>query len=188
MQLAAHPIRVDHRLPPSALAHHDPEAAANAAQQARLAILESFATPLPHDEAARLPLLVLPPARLRLLNPVQALQALLSLQFTRAGHARRCSALAALMPSAEARYAFNSFMLTMLARRIAAGRLTDLRAERRAIEQAWSDPTVLRRWQRLSALLDADDCERLCRLAIERRLAGHAVRWVPPASSGSLFH
>jgi hypothetical protein len=65
---------------------------------------------------------VLPPTRLRVLNPVQSLQVMLSLQFTRAGHARRCAALAGLMPTAEARYAFNSFMHTLLARRLAAGR------------------------------------------------------------------
>ena len=48
----------------------------------RLAVLMSFVTPLPHEQAARLPLLVLPPNRLRLLNPVQALQAVVTLSFT----------------------------------------------------------------------------------------------------------
>jgi hypothetical protein len=89
---------------------------------ARIAVLTSFATPMPHARAANLPLLVLPPNRLRVLNPVQSLQVMLSLQFTRAGHARRCAALAGLMPTAEARYAFNAFMHTLLARRLAAGR------------------------------------------------------------------
>ena len=74
----------------------------NAEQWARIAVLTSFATPMPHAKAANLPLLVLPPNRLRVLNPVQSLQVMLSLQFTRAGHARRCAALAGLMPSAEA--------------------------------------------------------------------------------------
>jgi hypothetical protein len=65
---------------------------------------------MPHAQAATLPLLVLPPDRLRVLNPVQALQVMLSLQFTRAGHARRCAAPARLMPGADARHAFNAFM------------------------------------------------------------------------------
>ena len=50
---------------------------------ARLATLMSCCTPLSHSEAANLPLLVLPPPRLRLLNPVQAVQAGLTLCFAR---------------------------------------------------------------------------------------------------------
>ncbi|HEV6964411.1 hypothetical protein, partial [Roseateles sp.] len=46
----------------------------------RLAVLASFVTPLSHEEAARIPLRVLPPNRLRLFNPVQALQALVTRQ------------------------------------------------------------------------------------------------------------
>ena len=49
----------------------------------------SYATPLPHAVAAALPMLVLPPPRLRLLNAVQCLQALLTLQFTREGYTQR---------------------------------------------------------------------------------------------------
>jgi len=44
-----------------------------AEQWARVAVLCSFLEALPHDEACALPLLVLPPNRLRLFNPVQAL-------------------------------------------------------------------------------------------------------------------
>ena len=49
------------------------------AEWARMAVLMSFVTPLPHELAATLPLLVLPPNRLRLLNPIQGLQALITL-------------------------------------------------------------------------------------------------------------
>jgi len=42
----------------------------------RLAVLASFVTPLSHEEAALIPLRVLPPNRLRLFNPIQALLAL----------------------------------------------------------------------------------------------------------------
>lgn len=45
----------------------------NAEQWARVAVLSSFATTMPHAEVAMLPLLVLPPNRLRVLNPVQSL-------------------------------------------------------------------------------------------------------------------
>ncbi|HSW27667.1 MAG TPA: hypothetical protein VLJ62_33235, partial [Burkholderiaceae bacterium] len=57
----------------------------DAGQWARLAVLMSYTTSLPHAVAAALPMLVLPPPRLRLLNAVQCLQALLTLQFTRDG-------------------------------------------------------------------------------------------------------
>lgn len=55
----------------------------DARQWARLVTLLSLCTPLSHAEAAQLPLLVLPPPRLRLLNPVQAVQAALTLCFAR---------------------------------------------------------------------------------------------------------
>ncbi|MBV8124066.1 MAG: hypothetical protein JO370_08280, partial [Paucibacter sp.] len=42
----------------------------------RMAVLCSFVTPMPQSLAANIPMLLLPPNRLRLLNPIQALQAL----------------------------------------------------------------------------------------------------------------
>lgn len=156
---------------------------------ARLAVLSSFATALPHAKAATLPLLVLPPNRLRVLNPVQALQVMLSLQFNRAGqtgHARRCAALAGLMPSPDARLAFRAFMLTLLARRLVVRRVGvgggaathNALADRHAVEDLWRDPMVNQRWQRLALSLTAQDCERIARLAARRGLAGHGVQWL----------
>lgn len=151
----------------------------DAAQWQRLAVLTAFATPLPHGRAATLPLLVLPPPRLQVLNPAQALQVMLSLQFTRAGHARRCTALAARLPSADARHAFHAFLHTLLARRLAAGRCADTDGERARVERLWLDPLVNRRWQRLVLQLDAAACEQLVAFAVERGLAGAALRWRP---------
>ena len=145
---------------------------------ARIAVLTSFVTPMSHARAATLPLLVLPPNRLRVLNPVQALQVMLSLQFTLPGHARRCAALASLMPTGDARQAFGPFMLTLLARRVAAGRTADAASERRTVEDTWRDPLVQRRWQRLALRLTAEDCERICRVAAQRGLAGSGARWL----------
>ena len=150
---------------------------------ARVAVLSSFATPMPHTKAATLPLLVLPPNRLRVLNPVQALQVMLSRQFTRAGHARRCAALAGLMPTTEASHAFNAFMHTLLARRLAAGRLPDAIAERHAVEDLWRDALINKRWQRLALRLTADDCVRIGRMAADRGLAGNGVRWLGAESA-----
>jgi hypothetical protein len=109
-------------------------------QWRRLGGLMSLATPLDHAHAAALPLLVLPPNRVRVLNPVQALQVMLTLQFCQAGYARRLVALAALMPSSELRHAFQVFMHTLLARRLAAGSAIDAPAMRAAMEQAWAAP------------------------------------------------
>ncbi len=145
---------------------------------ARIAVLTSFATPMPHAMAACLPLLVLPPTRMRVLNPVQSLQVMLSLQFTRAGHARRCAALSRLMPTVEATYAFDAFMHTLLARKLAAGRVANAEAEQHALEDLWRDPLINKRWQRLALRLTADDCERIGRVAADRGLAGSGVRWL----------
>jgi hypothetical protein len=160
----------------------------SAEQWARIAVLSSFATPMPHAKAATLPLLVLPPNRLRVLNPVQSLQVMLSLQFTRSGHARRCAALAGLMPSTQSRHDFHAFMHTLLARRLAAGRFGDALAERQAVEDLWRDPLVNRRWQRLAWQLKAIDCERICHTAAERGLAGHGLQWLPAAAARKAGH
>ena len=149
------------------------------AQWARLAVLMSYATPLPHAVAAALPMLVLPPPRLRLLNAVQCLQALLTLQFTREGYTQRIAALAELMPCPTTRDALRGLMHTLLARRIAAGFSADATALRRALEDVWADPLVLRRWQRLALALTETQCERVVREAMRRGLAERAVRWLP---------
>jgi hypothetical protein len=150
----------------------------NAIEWARLALLISLVTPLPHAQAAALPLLVLPPNRLRVLNPVQALQVMLTLQFCDAGYARRLVALAVLMPSSEARQAFQVFMHTLLARRLSAGPVLDATAARRAMETAWADALVQRRWQRLALLLTSADCEQLLQRAARRGLMGAGKQWL----------
>jgi len=149
----------------------------------RLAVLASFATPLPHGQAATLPLVVMPPNRVRVINPVQALQVMLTLQFTQAGYARRLLTLAALMPSSEARQTFQIFMHTLLARRLAAGQGLDPAATRQAMEDSWLDPLVQRRWQRLALWLTAADCERLLQRASQRGLCVGGGRWLPSSAA-----
>jgi hypothetical protein len=150
----------------------------SAAEWSRLAVLMSFVTPLAHAQVACLPLLVLPPNRLRLLNPAQALQAMLTLQFTRPGGPRRVAELAGVVPP-EARDAFQVFMHTLLARRLAAGPGAEGPALRRAMEDAWLHPLVNRRWQRLALLLNEAQCEHLVEYAGRRGLAGDGWRWLP---------
>lgn len=149
----------------------------------RLAVLTSFATPLPHAQAAALPLRVLPPNRVRVINPVQALQVMLTLQFTQAGYARRLLGLAALMPSSPARQAFQIFMHTLLARRLSAGQHASLAEMRRAMEDSWADVLVNRRWQHLAGLLSAAACERLLQRASQRDLVVGGSRWVSSDSA-----
>jgi len=164
----------------------------DAAMWTRLAVLMSFCTPLPHGLAAGLPLRALPPNRVRVQNPVQALQVMLTLQFTEAGYARRLLGLAALMPCSETRQAFQIFMHTLLARRLAAGQAPvgagrqiapDGPALRQAMEDSWADALVNRRWQRLALRLDAATCERLLQAAARRGLAGRGCQWLSDAQA-----
>ncbi len=111
----------------------------------RLAALRACATPLPFHEAARLPLAVLPPNRVRLLNPAQGLQALVTLQFTAPGWSARTRALAALLPEHTVRHDFNLFIGSLAPRVLEAG--PDTARLRRALEDAWLHERVQRRWQ-----------------------------------------
>lgn len=153
-----------------------------AAEWMRLAVMMSLATPLAHEQVASLPLAVLPPNRLRVLNPVQALQLLLTLQFMRAGYARRMVDIAVAMP-AVARQEYHVLMHTLLARRVAAGPQADLPTLRRTMEDAWSHPLVVRRWQRLALRLTEADCERIVQHADRRGLTGTECRLLDRAAA-----
>ena len=151
-------------------------------QWSRLAVLMSFATPMAHDEAACLPLLLLPPNRLRLLNAVQALQAIVTLAFTQVQAVPRLRELMAHLPAA-ARHDFQVFVLTLQARRLGIGMQTAGAALRHALEDLWTDAAVNRRWQRFALLLNEADCERLVRLASRRGLGGTGWQWLPRAAA-----
>lgn len=155
----------------------------DAAQWHRLASLLGFVTAQRHGEIASLPLRALPSPRLRVLNPVHALQTLLTLLFTEGAYARRMCELSALMPNGEARRAFGLFMNAMLARRLALGWTADRAQVRFALEDAWAHPVVARRWEQLALRLSRQDCERLVRLAAARRLGGRQWRWVDDAAA-----
>lgn len=129
-----------------------------AREWARLATLMSYCTALSHAEAANLPLLVLPPPRLRLLNPVQAVQAGLTLCFAGPNRVPKVDALVRIFPRAvhdEVR----SFVATLLARRIAAGPAANPAQLGAALEAAWCEPLLIRRWQRVALRMDAVTCE-----------------------------
>jgi hypothetical protein len=152
----------------------------DALQWSRLAVLMSYVTPVAHDEAACLPLLVLPPNRLRLLNPVQALQAVVTLAFTQPQAVPKLRELITLAP---ARHDFQVFVLTLQARRLGVGMQTAGAALRHALEDLWTDAAVNRRWQRLALQLSESDCERLVRVAGKRGVGGRGWQWLPGAAA-----
>ena len=140
-----------------------------AAAWRRIAILCSFVEPMAHADASRLPLLVLPPKRLHLLNPVQALQTVISRQLMRPGWSDRSRRFEALLKGKPPRRAYQTFFHALLPRVLEAvspavrqaGTPQDALSLRWAIEDAWRNPLVLRRWTEFARQLDADACEQL---------------------------
>ena len=132
-----------------------------AAQWSRVWALCSFVQPLAHTQACSLPLLLLPPNRLRLFNPVQALQVFISTQLLTPGWSQRLRSFESLLPGAPARRAFQAFFHALLPRVLEAGRPADAQHARWAVEDAWRCPRVLRRWVALARPLDAAQCEAL---------------------------
>jgi hypothetical protein len=142
----------------------------NAAAWWRLAALQAFVTPLPFHEAARVPLAVLPPNRVRLLNAAQGLQALLTLQFTSPGWAARTRAIAQLLPEHTLRHDFNLFVGS-LAPRVLEAESAGV-AVRQALEDAWLHERVQRRWQHFVLSLGEAACATLIDRAATLGLAG----------------
>ncbi|WP_374675119.1 hypothetical protein [Ideonella sp.] len=142
-----------------------------ASEWARLSTLMSFATPLPHEVAAALPLRALPPNRVRLINPIQGLQALVTLQLTHEGFAVRVARLASLLPGLALRRDFQLFFHTLLPRAWAGGRPASPAVMRDRLEDAWAHPDVLRRWQRLASQLDAEQADAIVQRAVAQGLA-----------------
>jgi len=155
----------------------------DAAAWARLAVLMSFVTPLPHEQAARLPLRLLPPNRLRLLNPVQGMQALMTRELGRPDGTRRLRELAALLPGEALRADFHRFLSALLPRCLEAGQDASPWTLRHALEDAWCDPRVNRGWQRFALQLDAALTERLLQRCAAGALSGTQVLLHEPASA-----
>lgn len=152
----------------------------SAAAWARLATLLSFVTPLPHAEAARLPLRVLPPNRLHLCNPIQGVQAWITLALATSGWSERLLALAHELPSAPQRTALHIFAQTLLARAHAGQQTTACpQARREQLEDAWEDAAVLRRWQSFATTLDAAQASAVLERAAALGLPGQRLQWHP---------
>ena len=126
----------------------------------RIVALKSLATPLAHEEAARIPLHVLPPNRIRLVNPVQELQAVLTLQLAVPGWGQRARGIADSLPLAL-RNEFNLFFNSLLAQALRQGHGSAKAEMRDALATAWGDDVVMRRWLRFAARVDAPLAETL---------------------------
>jgi hypothetical protein len=139
----------------------------------RLAVLRSFATPLPFAEAARLPLVVLPPNRVRLLNAVQGLQALLTLHFTASGWSERLRGFGERLPGTALRHDFNLWIGALVPRVLeATQQRRDLRL---ALEDAWLAERVQRRWQHFALSLGDAGTETLLAHVAASPLPGRAT-------------
>jgi hypothetical protein len=154
-----------------------------AAQWSRVAVLCSFVETLPHEEACALPMLVLPPNRLRLFNPAQALQAFVSRQLLTAGWSQRAARFEALLPGKPVKRAFQAFFHALLPRVLEAGRTDDAQRARWAVEDAWRNPLVCKRWATFARLLTADQCEALVARATARKLGTQVVERMNPAQA-----
>ena len=142
----------------------------SAEQWRRVAVLSSFVTELSHEEACALPLSVLPPNRLRLFNPIQALQTLVTRQFMMPGWSQRVARLQALLPEAV-QGDFNRFVLALAPRVLAVGKEADAFTLRCALEDAWNGELVQKRWTRFALQLSAATAERIVERAAQLHLA-----------------
>jgi hypothetical protein len=154
-----------------------PAAGLDAGAWWRLAVLRSFATPLPFQEAARLPLAVMPPNRVRVLNAVQGLQVLITRLFLAPGWAARCRQFAQLLPAHTLRHDFLLFVGSFAPRVLEAGR--EPRALRHALEDAWLHERVQRRWQHLALSLGEGATEALLERAAATGLGGRMLHHAP---------
>lgn len=154
-----------------------------AEQWARTAVLCSFVETLSHEEACALPLLVLPPNRLRLFNPVQALQAFVSQQLLKPGWSGRVSRFEDLLPGQPLKRDFKRFFMALLPRVIEAGLSGEGQHARWAVEDAWRSALVQQRWLRFASQLSAPQCESLLARAAARKLTTAVV--VPHSEAGA---
>lgn len=152
-------------------------------QWARVAVLCSFVEPLAHEAACAIPLRVLPPNRLRLFNPVQALQAFITRQLLKPGWSQRISRFEDLLPGKPLKRDFKSFFMALLPRVLEAGKLVEPHQARWAVEDAWRAPLVQQRWTQFARQLTAAQCDALVTKATARRLGTGIVFALPDSQA-----
>lgn len=151
-------------------------AALDAPAWRRLAVLRSFVQALTPAEAATLPLHVLPPARLRVLSPVQGLQVAMTLALLHTDRTTRLMQLVDAADGEDLRLALRLFALTLLARRPADLHAQPPAARRHTLEDLWDDPLLQRRWSRLALRLTDEAAQGLLRRVLTGRGAKEGWR------------
>lgn len=141
------------------------------AEWQRIAVLCSFVTELSHEEAAQIPMSVLPPNRLRLFNPIQALQAMVTRQLAKPGWSQRLSRIESLLPSATLHGDFNRFIMALAPRVLAVQALNSEAEIRWALEDAWAQPLLQKRWARFALQLTPAQAESLVQRAAAKGLS-----------------
>jgi len=141
------------------------------AEWQRIAVLCSFVTELSHEQAAQIPLSVLPPNRLRLFNPIQALQVLVTRQLLKPGWSQRLARIESLLPHDAIRADFNRFIMALAPRVLAVKDLDQEQQIRWALEDAWQQPLLLKRWLRFASQLNAAQAEALVARAAAKGLS-----------------
>jgi hypothetical protein len=126
---------------------------------------------------------VLPPNRLRLLNPVQGLQALVTRELAHPAGLRRLRDLAGRLAGEALRQDFLRLLSALLPRRLEAGQGADARGLRHALEDAWCDARVNRCWQRFALQLDEAEVQRLLQCCAGGTLAATRVMLHEPATA-----
>lgn len=135
----------------------DSQEGLDAAEWARLASLVRMVSP--QDEGGDA-LAALPPNRLRLLNPQQALQAWIGRQLALHGWAARGTALHDALTSIPARQAAHTLWAALAPHALTLQHHEGM--ERLwALEDVWRDARVQRRWSALVGLLKLDEIETL---------------------------
>ncbi len=122
----------------------------DAAQWARIAVLSSFVQPLDDVESASLPMLLLPPPGVAQRNPLQVLQAQVSVTVVRRDRSDRLAALRSAIPGKALRGDFEAFHRCWHARVVALGRARPGLPAAWILEDAWHCGLVLRRWRRFA--------------------------------------
>lgn len=140
----------------------------------RLTSLMSLVPPLPHEEASQCSMRTLPPPRIQVLNPIQGLQAWLTLLPASPDASKCATAFASCLPS-PFRTDFHVFFNTLLPygwRCHPAQRHT---TALEVLEDAWRDDRLNRRWQRFAKRLDAESAEHLLGCAVRIGLPGRHI-------------
>ncbi len=138
----------------------------------RWASLRAMVTPMPYAEAVRLPLVLVQSLPGEAVNDAQALQLLISRWFLKPGSSAMTRMLGATLPDLSARQDYNLFVSVLLARVLESPAGTP--ARRLAVENAWLDPRVQRRWQHFMLSIGEEQARSL--LARARRQCDAGAR------------